>query len=578
MQKRNLAAFALALVGIAGSAGAQTVIQSANITADTTWGDNETVVILQQPIFVKNHATLTILPGVIVRGQPRSQPVVTGVTAGTPGTLIVTQAGKLNASGTPTNPIIFTTAAVDNNHDHIADDVDAPIGFEDDWSPGPDLIPGTADDDAFLDDTPKTAPLAPLNGAGFANVGLWGGVVILGRAPTNLGNFCGLGFGRCTIEGLTVPGFPVADVTYGGVEPHDSSGVIQYVSVRHAGDEIGASNELNGFSLGGVGDGTVFEFNEVYANFDDGFEWFGGTVNGNNLVSEYNGDDSFDQDQGYTGVNQFLFDAHSFFNETGGTAWGTDSGDKICELDGDDFNEPSVNVNLVGPESLVVPGNRAPWPLSAAIELNLTGIGSTADNGNPGTAVNFAPTNSANLGCQMRNGFAGQLRNSIVINTGTQAAFQVASGGAPGYTTPNNVSALADYNGDGLGDLVRSYCNTFNDGAALNADSLLANSNGDGLFAVATDNNTTAFVKLTVEDQTFNPQGVGGKLTPALLTVNPPLNPRPKAGIAGVGGCAGPTEPGTDGSAIYRGAFIRTAPTLWTTGWTVLNKAGLLAN
>jgi len=45
-----------------------------------------------------------------------------------------------------------------------------------------------------------------------------------------------------------------------------------------------------------------------------------------------------------------------------------------------------------------------------------------------------------------------------------------------------------------------------------------------------------------------------------------------------VGGCAGPTEPGTDGNAVYRGAFIRTAPTIWTTGWTVLNMAGLMAN
>ena len=75
----------------AGSASAQIIIQATDIVANTTWGDNETEpIILQQPIFVKNGATLTILPGTIVRGQPRTGPVVPGSTVGTPGALIVT--------------------------------------------------------------------------------------------------------------------------------------------------------------------------------------------------------------------------------------------------------------------------------------------------------------------------------------------------------------------------------------------------------------------------------------------------------------------------------------------------------
>jgi hypothetical protein len=575
MQKRALAAFALALAGLAGSANAAIVVVNADITANTTWTSADEFV-LQKPIFVKTPpggplTTLTILPGTIVRGQPRSGPVVAGSTAGTPGALIVTQTAKILAAGNANAPIIFTTAAVDNNNDGIADDVDAPIGFEDDWVPG----------DTFLDDTPKTAPLAPLNKAGNGNIALWGGLVILGQAPTNLGNFCGIGFGRCTIEGLTIPGFPVADATYGGVESHDNSGVIQYVSVRHAGDELGAGNELNGISLGGVGDGTIFEFAEVYANFDDGIEWFGGTVSGNNLVVEFAGDDAFDQDQGYTGVNQFLFDVHPFFNENGGTPFGTDSGDKICELDGDDFNEPSVNVNLSGPESIVVAGARAPWPLQHAIELNLTGIGSTPDSGAAGTAVDFVPVSpaAANLGCQMRNGFAGELRNSIIVNTGTALGFDVGSGGAPGFTMANNL--VADYNGDGLGDLVRLQCTTVNDGAAFGADETSASNNGNGVNGTALDNNTinsAVFGDLIEEDQTFNPTGnAAGKLDATLVGANGLLNPRPPIGV-GAGGCSGPTEPGTDGAASYRGAFIRSAPVIWTTPWTVLNSAGLMAD
>ena len=116
-------------------------------------------------------------------------------------------------------------------------------------------------------------------------------------------------------EGFTVPGFPEALVTYGGVLPHDSSGIVRFVSVRHAGDEIGTSNELNGFTLGGVGDGTVFDHNEVYANFDDGFEWFGGTMNSSHLMVSHCGDDSYDIDQGHSGVLQFAVSIGGNYNQ-----------------------------------------------------------------------------------------------------------------------------------------------------------------------------------------------------------------------------------------------------------------------
>ena len=82
---------AFALAGLAANAGAQTVV-TANVTANTTWGGaaNPSPIVLQNPIFVTNNATLTILPGTIVRGQPRTGPVIVGSTVGTPGALIVT--------------------------------------------------------------------------------------------------------------------------------------------------------------------------------------------------------------------------------------------------------------------------------------------------------------------------------------------------------------------------------------------------------------------------------------------------------------------------------------------------------
>src|SRR5262245_59029086 len=179
MEKRRILRIAALMLaaGFSGSAMAQTIV-STDITANTTWNLAGSPYILQHAIFVKGGATLTILPGVVVRGQPRTAaPGATQV--GVPGSLIVTQTGRLVANASASNPIIMTTAATDNNDDGVADDVaengGLGDGFRDTWEPG----------DTFLDDTPTTAPLAPLDRAGRGNVQLWGGLVILGNAPIN---------------------------------------------------------------------------------------------------------------------------------------------------------------------------------------------------------------------------------------------------------------------------------------------------------------------------------------------------------------------------------------------------------
>lgn len=546
----------LALVGAAGSATAQTlVVDNVDSGGLVVWGGSSATppnrpctdsnpIILGNPIFVKSGSTLRILAGCVVRGQPRSGPVVAGSVVGSPGALIVTRSGRIEIQGTSTSPVIMTTAAIDNNGDNVAD---SSGGFE---------LPWTVGTDVFYDDTPRTAPLAPLNALGEQNTALWGGLVVLGNAPTNLSDVCGLEIGECTIEGLTIPGFPVADATYGGQDPHDNSGIIRYVSVRHAGDEIGEGNELNGITLGGVGDGTTFEFSEVYVNFDDGIEWFGGTVNGNNLAVTFAGDDTFDLDQGYTGVNQFLFGLMPFFNENDGGAFGTGSGDKAGEFDGDDFDEPGSNVNLAG-------AGGGPVPLSAAVMLNATIIGSTTDGANPATS----PA-SANRGIQFRNGFAGQVRNSIVINTGSAQGFDIDAGGAPGFSVLDNFAA----------GLVKVCASTFDDGAALPGDetSVVTTSECTGLSSPGNVVNAVAFPGLINEDSSFVPTGTAGNKLASSLKASK-INPRPNAGLTGVAGGVVASEPGTEG-VTFRGAFARTAPALWTTGWHVLWLGGLLAD
>jgi hypothetical protein len=165
--------------------------------------------------------SLTINAGCIVRGQPRDIPF-NSPDPGAPGSLQIFQGGTITAIGTPSDPIIFTTAAVDTD-DNGQPDLSG-SGLPRKW------VIGDGEGN-FLDDTPKTNPLAPLDTAGNANVRLWGGITIAGFAPITLADV-GFGDGVGLIEGT-------AGQLYGGgtsPDPNDDSGDLQYLSVRHAGD------------------------------------------------------------------------------------------------------------------------------------------------------------------------------------------------------------------------------------------------------------------------------------------------------------------------------------------------------
>lgn len=131
--------------------------------------------------------------------------------------------------------------------------------------------------------------------------GGWGGLVLLGQATVNQGN-------AGVIEGIdpdntTIPAG--IDVTFGGSNDADNSGVLSYVRVEYAGASISPDNELNAFTFGGVGSGTTVDHCQAYHGADDAFEFFGGTVNCKYLVATANDDDSFDFDFGYRGKIQF---------------------------------------------------------------------------------------------------------------------------------------------------------------------------------------------------------------------------------------------------------------------------------
>lgn len=122
--------------------------------------------------------------------------------------------------------------------------------------------------------------------------GAWGGIHICGRAHTNAEG----GIGRSEI----------GNATYGGNDDNDNSGTLRYVRLEYTGFALDEEHEANGISFYGVGNGTTVEYCQAYKGSDDGFEFFGGSVNVRNMVATSCSDDSFDWTEGWNGKAQFL--------------------------------------------------------------------------------------------------------------------------------------------------------------------------------------------------------------------------------------------------------------------------------
>lgn len=135
--------------------------------------------------------------------------------------------------------------------------------------------------------------------AGCRNPGDWGGVVFLGRAKNNIVD----GGGEAEVEGLTGEFFGGGA---GNQFSNDSSGSIRFTRVEFGGFELSPNNEINSITLAAVGSATTFEHVQVKRNLDDGFEWFGGDVNGKFLVASFIDDDDVDYSFGYCGKLQFV--------------------------------------------------------------------------------------------------------------------------------------------------------------------------------------------------------------------------------------------------------------------------------
>lgn len=134
--------------------------------------------------------------------------------------------------------------------------------------------------------------------AGSRATGDWGGVILLGKSTYNLNG------GEGSIEGI----IPSDYTKFGGLlapVATDNSGILRYVRIEFGGYVFSPNNEINGLTMGAVGNGTVIDYVQTSFINDDSFEWFGGTVNCKHLVAFSNIDDDFDTDNGYSGTVQF---------------------------------------------------------------------------------------------------------------------------------------------------------------------------------------------------------------------------------------------------------------------------------
>jgi len=430
----------------------------------------DTIYLFDGLVFIEGGATLNIEAGTVL------QFVTTPTTGDNASALIITRGAQIFADGTAEAPIIMT---------YEGDDVGNP------------------------DDLPNKVTR-----------GSWGGLIILGSGTVALDD---AGIGQ--IEGIDPN---EARAQYGGgMDPNDeeSSGRLTYVSIRHAGVALAPTDEINGLTLGGVGSGTEIDYVEVFANLDDGIEFFGGTVDVKHAAVSYCGDDSFDYDLGWRGRGQYWFSLN-----------GADVTGRAAEWDGaiPDANTPFSQVSL----------------------SNATFIG-------PGTDAVFEGESSgdgADYAIVVRDGAGARVYNSVVTNFPSRLLNLEDLDAAQGV---DSYQRLLD------GDVVFAG-NVFGDFGRddVDADSLIR------YYTSGNEPTGTATIALLTAGNTF--VGDAALLVNANGASSNSLDPRPAGGSAALSGAVD-VEGDFFDDTDYVGAFSSLGNELWLDGWTALSHYGFLA-
>ena len=220
------------------------------------------------------NVTLTIAPGAILYGR-------TGQSW-----LAVNRGNKINAVGTATQPIVFTS------QDNVA-------GLNTD-----------------------------------ASIGQWGGVVLLGRGRITDCDVGTVAAGTCErdTEGA------VNLARFGGNDDTYNAGTLSYVQIRYSGFVLSNNKELQALTTEGIGSGTTLDHIQSHNSSDDGAEFFGGVVKMKYYVATGADDDSLDVDTGARMSVQYAL----LIQRPG-------EGDALMEIDsnGKEGDTPRTNLKVV---------------------------------------------------------------------------------------------------------------------------------------------------------------------------------------------------------------------------------------
>jgi hypothetical protein len=434
--------------------------------------------------------------------------------------LIVQPGGKLVAEGTSTNPIVFTSNQSVGERDR----------------------------------------------------GDWGGLVVLGNAFVNSAS-------KPSIEGISPAqnyGNSIAESATPSTNATENSGSLKYVRIEYAGVELTPNNETNSLTLGAVGNGTTVEFVQVSFGGDDGFEWFGGTVNAKNLISLSTWDDDFDTDFGWSGNVQFGLVVRNPF-------YADQSGSNAFESDN------NINANATGGSSATDVTNSCNMTASSG-----TAIGCTKGVFSNITVLGPRETNSRAISANYQNTMHIRRRSSIsVLNSffsGYRIGLRVDDDGT-WYNMNNGHSVFANNVLSVPGTAGTATSATAADGLYVTGIRFAAANDGTIDGAAAQGNATSIANWWTASNGAFNNVTTTTPLTDIGVTsslywagstsANYPSNPNFALG-AGTGvnnlntGASFSNAKLTGGfftTTTYRGAF---GTTDWTDGWSEfqpLNKA-----
>jgi hypothetical protein len=347
--------------------GGEVTISGSTITANETWPAGclvrlDGTVIIDKASDSDPATVLRLDAGARVCGE---------ASAPEPAALVIAPGSRIDAIGTPSDPIIFTSC-----------------------------------------ETPGTRVQ-----------GDWGGVLILGQGPVN-GDGC-----TATAEGLE-------DFVFGGCVANDHSGQAAFVRVEFGGINFTPNNELNNWTMNGLGNSTSFNFIHAHGGNDDNHEWFGGNSAHENFIATAGGDDNADYQLGFTGrVQNYIILQEGTFTDP-------DRDSRGIEGDNSEFNNEAL-------------------PRSNPNFCNLTMVGS-----NDQAAAN----DGVDAGVLVRRGTQGQFYNMIVQDF-NDAGVEIRD-------VSTTQQACVDANDDGTpesltGDLIISstvFCDNGSEGAGALGD------------------------------------------------------------------------------------------------------------